>query len=492
MKPLSAILPPEASVPASNGDSVITGLALDSRNVVEGGLFAAIAGNARDGHSYIADAVRRGAQVILYQHAETALPAEVTGIRVEDPARILALIAHNFYDRPSEELAVIGITGTNGKTSACSFLYQLFTQLGYRTGLIATTGIFIDQEEVQTNHTTPDAITLAQLLRRMADSKVTHVFMEVSSHALVQERVTGITFRGAAFTNITHEHLDYHGTFQAYIKAKQRLFRMLPSDAFALTNRDDRRGLVMTQDTRAHLRTYGLQGIADYQAQVGEHDMNGMALRLGSQTVYTTVIGTFNAYNLLLAYGIGRELGLSEPEALTGLSLIKPPKGRMQLLHGANDVTGIVDYAHSADALMQALQTIQAANKHAGQVLVVLGCGGDRDTAKRPEMLRTALSYAHQVIITADNPRSEDPAAIAKDMEAGASEEQLSRVLTILDREQAIKTATRLAGKGAIILVAGKGHECHQEIDGVSYPFSDQAVLAQSLNIERHQINPSA
>ena len=491
MKPLSAILPPEAPAPAS-GDPMITGVALDSRHVAEGGLFAAIAGSAQDGHDYIADAVSRGAQVILYQHAEVALPAAVTGIQVQNPARVLALLAHNFYDRPSEELAVTGVTGTNGKTSACSFLYQLFTRLGYRTGLIATTGVHIDQEAVQTNHTTPDAITLAQLLRRMVDSKVTHVFMEVSSHALVQERVTGIAFRGAAFTNITHEHLDYHGTFQAYIEAKQRLFRMLPGDAFALTNRDDKRGLIMTQDTQARLRTYGLQGMADYQAQVGEHDMNGMALRLGSQTVYTTVIGTFNAYNLLLAYGIGRELGLSEPEALTGLSLIKPPKGRMQLLHGANGITGIVDYAHSADALMHALQTIQAANKHEGQVLVVMGCGGDRDTAKRPEMLRTALSYAHQVVITADNPRSEDPAAIARDMEAGASEEQMSRVLTILDRKQAIRTATMLAGKGAIILVAGKGHECHQEVNGVYYPFDDQAVLAQSLSIEHHQINPSA
>lgn len=481
MKPLSTILPAQVPLPEDSPDPVINGLAMDSREAVEGGLFAAIPGTYQDGHDYIDAAIAKGVRAVLCQEHPGKLPPGVTGIQVDNPAHILGLVAHNYYDRPSEEMAVVGVTGTNGKTSATAFTHQLLTGLGYRAGLIATTGIFIGQTAEPATHTTPDAITLARLLRRMADNKVTHVFMEVSSHALVQERVTGIRFTGAAFTNLTHEHLDYHGTFQAYLQAKQRLFRMLSPDAFALTNKDDKHGLIMTQDTSARVRTYSLKALADYRARVLEHDMNGMQLQLNDQPLYTPVIGTFNAYNLTLAYGIAAELGFTDQVVLKSLSLITPPKGRMELLHGENGITGIVDYAHSPDALKHVLQTIQHANKHQGQVLVVFGCGGDRDTAKRPQMMRVALQFAHQVIVTTDNPRTEDQAVIAEAIKAGAAEEEQDRILTIPDREQAIKTATKLASKGAIVLIAGKGHEAYQEINGKRYPFDDRTVLSKSL-----------
>ncbi len=482
MKPLSTILPAFANrVHGGPADTPVAGVALDSRQVVEGGLFAAIPGYYADGHNHILDALSKGATVVVYSNPATQLPEGVIGVQVADPAQALASMAHNYYDRPSEELEVIGVTGTNGKTSACSFLYQLFRNAGFKTGLIATTHILIDDEEQQATHTTPDAITMARLLRQMADQKVTHVFVETSSHALVQQRVAALTFRGGIFTNITHEHLDYHGTFQAYIEAKQTLFRLLPRDAFALTNKDDRRSMVMVQDTAATVRTYALQTMADYQARVIEQDMNGMQLRIQDEPVYTKLIGSFNAYNVLLAYAAGVELGLPSKPLLEGLSLLKPPTGRMELLHGKSGLTGIVDYAHSTDALKHVLTTITQANKHQGSLIVVLGCGGDRDKAKRPEMLKTSLTYADQVIITADNPRSEEPEAIAQDMRQGATDEDAHRLLTILDREAAIQAAVKMAPKDGIILVAGKGHEKFQEVKGTYLPFDDKSVLAEAM-----------
>lgn len=491
MKHLSALLPKEQyELVTGSTEAMVTGLALDSRQVVEGGLFAAIPGTNVDGHQYIRDAVNRGASVIIYSDENAGIPDGIHAVKVANPAWTLAMVAHNFYDRPSDELEVVGVTGTNGKTSACSFLHQLFTWLGYQTGLIATTQIKMGYKVQKPTHTTPNPIVLAQLLRQMADSRITHVFMEVSSHALVQERVTGINFRGGVFTNITHEHLDYHGSFQAYIKAKQRLFKLLPSDAFALTNKDDKRGLVMTQESQAKVRTYALQSMADYQGKVVEHDMNGMQLQVMEQPIYTPIIGAFNASNILLTYAVSQELGVPEEKALKGLSLLNSPAGRLEILQGKNKLTGIVDYAHSPDALMHVLATIQEANKHGGRIVAVIGCGGDRDTAKRPEMIRIALTYATQIIITSDNPRTEDPAAIAKDMKKGAKAEDQERLLTILDREEAIRTAVKLASEGDIILVAGKGHEKFQEVQGAYFPFDDKAVLAPLLNAEQNESKP--
>lgn len=487
MKSLSTILPACAnSLHGGPADTPVTGLNLDSRNVEKGGLFAAIPGYQLDGHAYIPDAVERGANVVLYSDPETPIPKGVVGVQVADPAAAVAKMAHNFYDRPSEELEVVGVTGTNGKTSACSFLYQLFHNAGSKTGLIATTRIVIDQEEQTPTHTTPDPITIARLLREMADKKVTHVFIETSSHALVQKRVAGISFRGGVFTNITHEHLDYHGTFQAYIEAKQELFRLLPKDGFALTNKDDRRGLIMVQDTAAVVKTYALHSMADYQARLIEQDMNGMQIRIQDQPVYNKLIGAFNAYNVLLAYAVGCELGLPNQTLLQGLSLLKSPAGRMELLHGKNGITGIIDYAHSPAALNHVLQTLSNANKHGGSLIVLIGCGGDRDKAKRPEMLRISLEHADRVVITSDNPRSEDPEDIAQEMRNGANDEDQHRFLTILDRETAIQTAAQLAKKDDVILVAGKGHEPHQEVNGNFIPFDDKAILTKAIEAESH------
>ena len=485
MKPLSTILPASAnSVQGGPADTPVTGLYLDSRNMEKGGLFAAIPGYQLDGHSYIPDAAQKGANVVLYSDPNAHIPEGVVGVQVADPAKAVAIMAHNFYDRPSEELEVVGVTGTNGKTSACAFLYQLFRNAGIKTGLIATTRIVIDQEEHTPTHTTPDAITIARLLREMADQKVTHVFMETSSHALVQQRVAGIRFRGGVFTNITHEHLDYHGSFQAYIEAKQELFRLLPKDGFALTNKDDRRGMIMVQDTAAVVRTYALHGIADYQARLIEQDMNGMQIRIQDQPVYNKLIGAFNAYNVLLAYAVGYEMGLSHQSLLEGLSLLQSPAGRMELLHGKKGITGIIDYAHSPDALNHVLETLSQANKHGGSLIVVIGCGGDRDKAKRPEMLRISLEYADRVVITSDNPRSEDPETIAQEMRSGANDEDQHRFLTILDRQTAIQTAAQLAKKDDVILVAGKGHERHQEVNGEYFPFDDKATLATVIEAD--------
>lgn len=482
MKPLSTILPAFASrVHGGPADTQVKGLALDSRAVVPDGLFAAIPGYYLDGHAYIRDAINRGAKVVVYSDPSTDIPEGIIGIQVVDPALAIAHMAHNFYDRPSEELEVIGVTGTNGKTSTCAFLYQLFRNAGYKAGLMATTQILIGEEEQAATHTTPDAITIARLLRTMADHKVTHVFMETSSHALVQKRVAGLSFRGGVFTNITHEHLDYHGTFQAYIEAKQELFRLLPPDAFALTNKDDRRGMIMVQDTAATVRTFGLQSLADYQARLVEHDMNGMQLRIQDEPVYTKLIGAFNAYNVLLAYAVGRELGLETQPCLQGVSLLKAPAGRMELLHGQAGKTGIVDYAHSPDALQHVLATITEANKHGGEIIVVVGCGGDRDRAKRPEMLCTSLAYGHQVIITSDNPRNEEPEAIAEEMRQGAADKDQHRLLTILDRKEAIQKAAQMAPEDAVILVAGKGHEQYQEVRGTYIPFDDKTILATAI-----------
>ena len=466
-------------------DKTVPSVTFDSREVEEGGLFTAIPGTRVNGHDFIPQVIEVGVQTIVCEQVPDHLPESVTLIQVDNAAEALAIIAHNFYDRPSDELALVGITGTNGKTTTASLLYNLYLNSGYRSGLLSTIDIRIGKERQSTSHTTPDAVRICRTLREMADKKVTHVFMEVSSHALVQDRVTGLNFTGGIFTNISHEHLDYHKTFDDYVKAKKRLFDMLPKDAFALVNADDKRGMVMLQNTKARKKTFALKKMADYKGKILENDFTGMRLQLNENEVYSPINGRFNAYNILATYAAAVELAMPETNILKGISLLKPAQGRMEMVQNKQGITGIVDYAHSPDALENILSTIKEANKHGGQIFTVVGCGGDRDKEKRPEMARIAITYSDKVILTSDNPRTENPEAIIQEMETGVSAEEKFKALAITDREQAIKTAASLAQKGDIILVAGKGHEKYQIVNGEKRPFDDKQLLAAYLNIEK-------
>ena len=463
----------------------LTNLTSDSRAVRPGSLFVAVPGLRSDGHDYVAQAVEAGAAAVLAQadrELGAALPAGVAYLVHDDTATALGPAASEFFGHPSGELELVGITGTNGKTTVATLCHDAFTAMGYRCGLVGTVEVRIGEERVPATHTTPDAVAVQRLLRRMADAGCGYAFMEVSSHALAQGRVRGCRFAGGAFTNISRDHLDYHGDMRAYIAAKKILFDELPAGAFALVNADDKRGEVMLQNTRARKRRYALRRPADYKARVLEDDLRGLHLDVGGTEVHARLAGAFNAYNLLCALGVAVELGQGEAEALATLSALRGAAGRLDVVTvPGTRLTGVVDYAHTPDALRNVLGTLQAARRDGRRIVCVLGAGGDRDRGKRPHMGAAAAELADQVVVTDDNPRSEDAAAIRRDVLAGVPQEARPRVLGLADRREAIRAAVRLARDEDVVLVAGKGHETYQEVAGVRHDFDDRAVLREAL-----------
>lgn len=453
-------------------DATVSAIVFDSRKATPGTLFVAMKGTRSDGHDFLPQVLEQGCTAVVTDHVMD-LPAAVTQLVVADTGKALGELAHAFYDYPSHNIILVGITGTNGKTTCTTLLHRLYMNLGYKTGLLSTVVNKIGDEEVPATHTTPDPVALNALLADMVAQGCSHCFMEVSSHAVAQHRIAGLRFAGAAFTNITHDHLDYHGTFKAYIQAKQGFFDGLEKTAFALTNADDKNGMIMVQNSKATISTYAMKTHADFMVKVLENSFGGLVLTINGTEVWTRLIGDFNAYNLVTVFGITQLLGEDKTEVLTVLSRLESVDGRFQFLQSKGGVTGIVDYAHTPDALLNVLKTIENIRTRNEQVITVVGCGGDRDALKRPEMARIACEYSDKVILTSDNPRSEDPQAILSEMEAGVEAHQFMKVLSILDRDQAIKTAVSLAQPNDIILVAGKGHEKYQEIKGVKYPFDD-------------------
>lgn len=469
---------------AGDASAEVTALTIDSRKVAAGTAFIAVKGSAADGHDYIAKAAEGGATVVIAEKLPGERKEGVTYVRVKDSAAAAGQIADAFYGSPSAQMTVVGITGTNGKTTCATLLFRLFEKLGYRCGLISTVQNHIhDQVEVST-HTTPDAISVQALLARMAAAGCTHVFMEVSSHAVHQHRIAGIRFAGGVFTNITHDHLDYHKTFDEYIRVKKAFFDSLPAGSFALTNADDKRGMVMLQNTAAQRCSYSLRVPATIKGKVLENNLTGLIMIVDGQEAHFRMIGTFNAYNLLAVYGAATLLGEEKMQVLSVLSDLHGAQGRFETYLSPNDkILGIVDYAHTPDALLNVLATINQLRTGGQQVLTVIGCGGDRDKTKRPVMAEVACEHSDKVVLTSDNPRSEDPEAILNDMEAGLGLAQKRKMLRITDRKEAIKTACALAHPGDIVLVAGKGHETYQEIKGVKHPFDDRAVLTEAFQL---------
>lgn len=461
----------------------IESICFDSRKVERFSFFVAIRGEVSDGHLFIQKAIQTGAIAILCEEIPEQKDEKVTYIKVKNTSEALATVAANFYENPSEKLKLVGVTGTNGKTTSVTLLYNLFKLLGYKTGMLSTVCNYIDGEQIAATHTTPDALQLNQLLQRMVEKGCTHCFMEVSSHAVIQHRITALEFAGAAFTNITHDHLDYHKTFDNYIKAKKGFFDNLPATAFALVNKDDKNGEVMLQNTRAIKKTYAINSMADYKCRIIENQFSGLLLTIDGKEFYSKLIGTFNAYNLLLAYSIGVLLKEDSTNVLTALSTLNAVEGRFQYLRSANKITGIVDYAHTPDALKNVLTTINDIRTGNEKVITLVGCGGDRDALKRPLMAKIACDLSDKVILTSDNPRSENPDEIIEQMKKGILPPYNKKSLAILDRREAIKTACSLAQPGDIILVAGKGHEKYQEIKGVKYPFDDMEELKNSFEL---------
>lgn len=470
----------------------ISSLVLDSRQAGPGSLFAAVKGTQTDGHKFIDIALKNGATAVLCEHLPKDMDQHpgATFVRVDDSARAFGLLANAFFDFPSEKLKLVGITGTNGKTTTATLLHQLFTDLGYKTGLISTIENRVAQHVIPATHTTPDAASLNSLLHQMVVAGCDFAFMEVSSHAVVQQRIAGLTFSGGVFTNITHEHLDYHQTFDAYIAAKKKFFDDLPADAFALVNVDDKHGQVMVQNTRAKVSTLALKRPANFKARILDNSLEGLHLELDGAKIYTRLAGAFNAYNLLSAYAVAILLGQNREEVLPVLSNLKGAQGRFETVkNAAKGVLGIVDYAHTPDALEKVLSSIHQLNRGKGRVITVVGAGGDRDRSKRPLMAKVAANYSDVLILTSDNPRSEDPNAIIEEMKAGLPP-LAKTVLSIVSRREAIRTACALASKADIILVAGKGHEKYQEIKGVKTPFDDVRELAEALGISSSSPTP--
>ena len=460
----------------------VENIAMDSREVKPMSLFAAIVGYSTDGHQFIATAVEKGANCILCQQLPDHLLDEVTYIKVQDSSEALGIIAANFYDNPSEQIKVVGVTGTNGKTTVATLLYELARALDKRVGLLSTVVNRIHQQSLPSTHTTPNAIELQRLLSRMVQEGCEYCFMEVSSHALHQKRTAGLHFAGALFTNITHDHLDYHGSFNEYIKAKKLLFDFLPSTSFSLVNADDRHAEVMQQNCRGKNYTYALQSMANYRAKVVENTLTGLCLHLDHHELYSQLIGEFNAYNVLAVYGCAIQLGWDKLSVLTALSTIKAPEGRFQHLRASNGTIAIVDYAHTPDALSNVLDTINAIRSGNEELICVMGCGGDRDKAKRPVMGKVSCNKATRVIVTSDNPRSEDPKAIIQDILNGLDPVERKKVLVVTDRKEAISVACSLAQPKDIVLIAGKGHEKYQEIQGVKHPFDDFQLVTEIFN----------
>ena len=466
---------------AGTTDVEITGITLDSRKVSPGNLFVAIKGNSSDGHLFISSAVADGAQAIICEEMPEYMAPGITYVKVSDSSQSLGVIAANFYNNPSAGLKLVGVTGTNGKTTIATLLHKLFRGLGYHAGLLSTVRNLIDNEIIPATHTTPDAIELNALLRRMVDCGCTYCFIEVSSHAVVQNRIAGLTFSGGIFTNLTHEHLDFHKTFDAYLKAKKQFFDELPATAFALSNADDRNGSVMLQNTKALKKVYSLRTMADFKCRIIENQFEGLQLDIDGNEVWCRLVGSFNAYNLLAIYAAAILMGEEPLEVLTIISRLEPAEGRFETLRSPSGIIAIVDYAHTPDALLNVLDTLAEIRSGDAKIITVVGAGGDRDTSKRPVMARIAAEKSDRVILTSDNPRSEDPEEIINQMQAGLSIADKKKVLSITNRLEAIRTACALAHPGDILLVAGKGHEKYQEIKGVKHPFDDKQVLNNIL-----------
>lgn len=453
----------------------------DSRAIKDNSLFIAVNGEITNGHQYIDKAITKGAIAIICEELPQTLLENITYIVVRNSKESLGFVAANFYDNPSKEIKVIGITGTNGKTTTVTLLHDLVTKMGFHAGLLSTVVNKIGVTEIPATHTTTDAINLQRLLREMVDAGCEFVFMEVSSHAIVQHRITGVDFKEMVFTNITHDHLDYHGTFKEYINAKKAIFDRLGKNAIALINSDDSHGEIMVQNTAATVYSYGLRTMADYKAKIIENTFSGLHLYLDNKEVYTKLIGSFNAYNLLVAYVVAKDLGLDEIETLITLSTLNAVDGRFQHIKTMSGITAIVDYAHTPDALKNVLETIAQIRTGNEKVITVIGCGGDRDITKRPLMSQIAAENSDKVVLTSDNPRSEDPEAIIEDMQKGIEPVYFKKTISLTNRKEAIKLACTLAEPNDIILIAGKGHEKYQEIKGERFPFDDFEIVNQTL-----------
>ena len=449
----------------------------DSRRVVPGSLFVAVRGVAVDGHQYIASAIEKGAVAVVCEEYPEELADKVTFIVGKDSAYALGVLLSRSYGDPSQKLKLVGVTGTNGKTTIATVLYELFRRLGYKVGLLSTVCNYIDGEAIPTDHTTPDPITLHALIARMVEAGCTYAFMEVSSHSIDQRRISGLDFDGGIFTNLTRDHLDYHKTVENYLKAKKKFFDDLPAKAFALTNLDDKSGMVMLQNTKAKKLTYSLRTLADFKGKILESHFEGTDLLMNDKEVAVRFVGRFNAYNLLAVYGAAVSLGADSDEVLVALSAMHPVSGRFETIHSPKGFTAIVDYAHTPDALTNVLNSIHEVLEGKGRIITVVGAGGNRDKGKRPLMAKEAVRLSDQVILTSDNPRFEEPDAIIQDMVAGLTKADWDRTLCITDRAQAIKTATILAKRGDVTLVAGKGHEDYQDVRGVKHHFDEREQL---------------
>lgn len=465
--------------------AMIASLEFDSRKVNVNDIFVALKGTQVDGHLYIDEVIEKGAKVIVCEVLPSNLHADVVYIQVEDTTIALGVLASNYYENPTKDLKLVGVTGTNGKTTTTTLLYQLFEKLGYPSVLVSTIRILINGDVYPTNNTTPDIVTLNRIFKEAVDRGCEYAFMEVSSHGIDQNRIAGLHYVVGAFTNITHDHLDYHKTFHNYIQAKKKFFDQLPETSYAISNLDDKNGRVMLQNTKAKKKFFTLKGDAEFKAKILESRLDGMLLDINKNELWTSLIGEFNAYNLLTVYAIAMLLGQDETEVLTSLSTLSNVDGRFQSFRTDAGAVVIVDYAHTPDALLNVINTIESIRTKNEQLITVVGCGGDRDKTKRPEMARIASSRSTLAIFTSDNPRSEDPEAILSDMEKGVEPQFFNRTLKISDRKEAIKTALKMSNKGDIILIAGKGHETYQEIKGERHHFSDVEIaqeLSQQLN----------
>jgi len=463
-------------------DIAINKMDFDSRNIATNDVFVAIRGTISNGHDYIEKAIALGAVAIVCDTLPEQLASGITYIQVKDTNKALAFMAANYFGNPSEKLKLVGITGTNGKTTIASLLYQLYKKAGFKVGLLSTVKILVDDVEYKATHTTPDSITINHYLQEMVEAGVEYCFMEVSSHGIHQKRTEALHFAGGVFTNLSHDHLDYHPTFAEYRDVKKSFFDNLPKTAFALSNIDDKNGSVMLQNTAAKKLTYALKSYADYKAQILENQLSGLLLKINGNEVWVKLIGTFNAYNLLAIYGTAVELGMESLEVLRLLSDLESVSGRFQFIVSSSNITAIVDYAHTPDALENVLKTINDIRTKNEQLITVVGCGGNRDKAKRPIMAGIATELSDKVILTSDNPRNEDPEVIINEMEQGIAPQNYKKSLSITDRKQAMKTACQLAHPNDIILIAGKGHETYQEVNGVRHHFDDMETITELLN----------
>ena len=463
-------------------DKTVSGIAIDSRQVQNDYVFVALKGEKNNGHDFILKAIELGAKVIICEEMPNQIIESVTYLQVNNSHETVAIIAHQFYDEPSTKIKLVGVTGTNGKTTIATVLFKLFTQLGHKCGLISTVQNQIGNDIIPSTHTTPNAVSLNQLLVKMIDENCTHIFMECSSHAIHQHRISGLQFTGGIFSNISHDHLDYHKTFDEYIKVKKTFFDNLPSNAFAISNADDKRGEVMLQNSKAKKVFYSLKSPADFKGRILDNALTGLQMLVNEIEVHFRLIGEFNAYNLLAIYAAAICLEEDKETVLTALSMVTGAEGRFDYIIGNNLVVGIVDYAHTPDALENVLSTIKKLRKGHEQIITVVGCGGDRDKAKRPIMAQVACDLSDKVILTSDNPRTEEAAEILKDMEVGLSSSAQRKRISIVDRKEAIRTAVMMANNDDIILVAGKGHEKYQDINGVKYPFDDKEILKELLS----------